>query len=379
MMLRLLADDQHAGVDEMLEMMRDGRLRQRKLLAELGTGKLARGGHLLNHPKTLRVGESLQHPDDRRVIHTLKYINLCRGRQAGEDGMLNEKVGVVAGASRGCGRGIALALGEAGATVYVTGRTIRDGRKPADDAPGTIEDTAEEVTRRGGRGIAIPVDHTDPEQVDELFARVSREQGRLDLLACAVWGGNERYLDPAWKRPFWEQPSLAWQECLNAGPYAFWLAARLAAGIMKARRAGLIVTITEPILENAFEGQSPAMAETFWHLGHYSINRLVLALSRDARAEGIAVIGLMPGFMKTERVEMHLQSLGEAARREHRYDLAETTEYAGRAVVALASDAQALKKTGSLLYVADLAQEYGFTDRGGHRVGNFYRALGLIP
>jgi NAD(P)-dependent dehydrogenase (short-subunit alcohol dehydrogenase family) len=293
--------------------------------------------------------------------------------------LLNDTVAVVAGASRGCGRGIALALGEARAIVYVTGRTVRGGRKPADGAPGTIEDTAEEVTRRGGSGIPVQVDYTEPAQVADLFARVSREHGRLDVLACAVWGGNERYLDPAWTRPFWEQPPHAWRECLDAGPGAFWLAARAAAGIMKERRSGLIVTITEPILEHAFEGQSATMAESFWHLGHYSINRLVVDLSRDARDAGIAVIGLLPGFMKTERVEMHLHSLGEEARRQHRYDLAETTEYAGRAVVALASDPRSLAKTGELVYVADLADEYRFTDVDGQRVGNFYRALGMIP
>src|SRR5580692_11802442 len=100
-------------------------------------------------------------------------------------------VAVVAGASRGCGRGIALALGDAEAIVYVTGRTTRTGPKPVDQAPGTIEDTADEVTRRGGLGIPVTIDHTDPAQVEELFTRVHQERGRLDILACAVWGGNE--------------------------------------------------------------------------------------------------------------------------------------------------------------------------------------------
>jgi NAD(P)-dependent dehydrogenase (short-subunit alcohol dehydrogenase family) len=118
---------------------------------------------------------------------------------------LSGKVAAVAGASRGCGRGIALALGDAGATVYVSGRTTRTGPKPVDGAPGTIEDTADEVTRRGGRGIPVQVDHSNAAQVQELFARVQREHGRLDILACAVWGGNERYADPIWQQPFWNQ------------------------------------------------------------------------------------------------------------------------------------------------------------------------------
>ena len=289
------------------------------------------------------------------------------------------KVASVAGASRGCGRGIALALGEAGATVYVTGRTVRGGPAPRDRAPGTIEDTAEEVTRRGGQGIPLQVDHTDPAQVEDLFARIRAGHGRLDVLACSVWGGNERYLDPLWKQRFWDQPVGVWQECLGAGPYAFWVAAHAAARIMKDQASGLMVAITEPTIELTLEGQGPAMAETFWHVAHYATNRLVRDLARDARAAEIAVIGLLPGFMKTERVEMHLETLGEDVRRQFRYDLAESTEYAGRAVAALSADPHAIRKTGQLLYVADLAEEYGFTDTGGTRVANFYRAMGLIP
>ena len=123
----------------------------------------------------------------------------------------------------------------------------------------------------------------------------------------------------------------------------------------------------------------PPMMEAFSRLAHFSLNGLVRGLSVDARSAGIAVVGLLPGFMKTERVEMHLRSLGEDARQQFRYDLAETTEYAGRAVVALASDPQAIARSGQLLYVADLAEAYGFADVDGTRVGNFYRTLGLIP
>jgi NAD(P)-dependent dehydrogenase (short-subunit alcohol dehydrogenase family) len=235
------------------------------------------------------------------------------------------------------------------------------------------------VTRRGGHGIPLRVDHTDHAQVEDMFARIRAGHGRLDLLACSVWGGNERYLDPLWKRHFWDQPVGVWQECLGAGPYAFWLAAHGAARIMKDQGSGVMVAITEPTIELALEGQGPAMAETFWHIAHYAINRLVRDLAPDAQAAGIAVVGLLPGFMKTERVEMHLQTLGDEARRQFRYDLAESTEYAGRAVAALATDPHVIRKAGQLLYVADLAEEYRFTDTGGARVENFYRAIGLIP
>ena len=145
---------------------------------------------------------------------------------------LKGKIAVVAGASRGCGRGIAVALGEQSATVYVTGRSIRGGPLPIDRISGTIEDTAAEVTRRGGVGIPMHVDHTEVRQNKNLFDRVQSEQGRLDILACAVWGGNERFVDPIWKQPFWNLPGEFWNDFMGAGPQAFWLAAREAARLM---------------------------------------------------------------------------------------------------------------------------------------------------
>lgn len=281
---------------------------------------------------------------------------------------LSGKVAVVAGASRGCGRGVALALGEAGATVYVTGRTTRSGPKPVDQASGTIEDTAEEVTRRGGMGIAVCVDHTDPARVHELFQPIDR----LDILVSAVWGGNERYLDPVWNQPFWKQPADSWVEFLDAGPHAFWLCAHAAAARMALQNSGLIVAITEPVLEQIAD-QLPSMDQTFRDLAHHSTNRLVSALARDAKKKSVAVIGLLPGFMRTERVQMHLPD--EASRKLSRYDLSESPEYSGRAVVALAGDGNVLAKSGGLHYVADLAEEYGFTDVDGQRVGNFYKIV----
>jgi NAD(P)-dependent dehydrogenase (short-subunit alcohol dehydrogenase family) len=284
-------------------------------------------------------------------------------------------VAVVAGASRGCGRGIALALGDAGATVYVTGRTTRSGPKPVDQAPGTIEDTADEVTRRGGLGIPVAIDHTDPAQVEELFARVHQDQGRLDVLACAVWGGNERFTDPVWQQPFWNQPVRVWDECMGAGPQAFWIAAHAASRLMARQGTGLIVAITEPMVElTPFSGN--LQWDLFEHLPHYSLNRLVRVLAYAAHAEGIAIVGLLPGFMKTERVEVHMRD--EDLQKRYRYDLAESTEYAGRAVAALAADPNVLNKAGELIFVADAAKEYGFTDIDGRYIENFYRAAGRI-
>src|SRR5690242_9226425 len=123
---------------------------------------------------------------------------------------LASTIAVVTGASRGAGRGIAVALGDAGATVYVVGRTRRGGAAPVDGAAGTIDDTADEVTRRGGRGIAIAADLTDDDQVAAVFRTVGEAHGRVDVVASAVWGGNERYTTLDWSAPFWEQPLDAW-------------------------------------------------------------------------------------------------------------------------------------------------------------------------
>jgi NAD(P)-dependent dehydrogenase (short-subunit alcohol dehydrogenase family) len=288
---------------------------------------------------------------------------------------LRGKIAVVAGASRGCGRGIALALGEQGATVYVSGRSIRGGPPPIDGISGTIEETAEEVTRRGGVGIPVQVDHADAAQNKVLFDRVRAEHGRLDVLACAVWGGNARFADPIWKQPFWNLPAEFWDEFMGAGPQAFWLAARDAAQLMAQQRSGLIVAISEPMIDpEKLSGN--VQWDLFEHLPHYALNRLVVSLAPEARKAGITLLGLLPGFMKTERVEFHMKD--QALQKLYRYDLAESPEYTGRAIVALASDANLIAKSGQLIFVGDAANEYGFTDIDGRRIKNFYRAVGRL-
>ncbi len=288
---------------------------------------------------------------------------------------LKRKIAVVAGGSRGCGRGVAVSLGEQGATVYVTGRSIRGGPPPTDGISGTIEETAEEVTRRGGVGIPVRVDGTEPGQSKILFDRVQAEQGRLDILVCAVWGGNERFLDPIWKQPFWSLPVEFWNDFMSAGPQAFWIAAREAARLMCEQRSGLIAAISEPIIgPDKLSGN--LQWDLFEHLPHYALNRLVVSLAPDARKVGITLLGLLPGFMKTERVQAHMQN--EALQKLYRYDLAESPEYTGRAVVALASDPNIIAKSGQLIFVGDAAEEYRFTDIDGRHIENFYRATGRL-
>ena len=157
---------------------------------------------------------------------------------------LKDKVVVVTGASRGGGRGIALVLGEEGATVYATGRSIRGGSTRPDLPGTTIEDTAEQVTARGGIGIPVQCDHTQDKQVEALFQRVKQEAGRLDILVNNVWGGYENYDDASFDLPFWKQPLWRWDKMFSAGVRAHFTASRLATPLMISHYQGLIVNTT---------------------------------------------------------------------------------------------------------------------------------------
>jgi NAD(P)-dependent dehydrogenase (short-subunit alcohol dehydrogenase family) len=285
---------------------------------------------------------------------------------------LEGKVAVVAGASRGAGRGIALALGEAGATVYVAARTVRGGPRPADGAPGTIEDTADELTARGGRGIAVRTDCAELADVAALFKRVQEDEGRLDVLANAVWGGADTFQSmedwqESWKHPFWEQPFDQWREMIVAGPIAYFLTSCQAARLMAAAGGGLIVGVTDGIVDGVPPEQY--QGQLMWDLGHHCINRLMLGMAVEGKPQRIAVVTLMPGFMRTERVMMNLKS--EELKKMFRFDLSESVEYIGRAVAALAGDPDVLAKTGKIHFVADLAREYGFTDVDGKVIPRF--------
>ena len=290
------------------------------------------------------------------------------------------KVAVVAGASRGAGRGIALALGDAGAVVYVTGRTTRAGPRPKDQAAGTIEDTAGEVSARGGTGIAVRADYTKEEDVARVFEQVQREHGRVDVLANAVWGMADSASDgqevmSSWGRSFWDTPVSAWDHMMMSGAFAYFAASVYAARMMAKAGKGLIVGLTDGIMAKSDEpAPSPNTlvdygGQLVWDLAHVCINRMLHGMAVEGRKHKIAVVTLMPGFMRTERVVQYLNT--EKLREQMGFDKAESTEYVGRAVAALAGDSHVMKKSGRIHFVADLAQEYGFTDVDGRAVPRF--------
>jgi len=261
---------------------------------------------------------------------------------------LQGKIAVVTGASRGAGRAVALELGVAGATVYITGRSTRDAGS-TENLPGTIEEVAAEVSERGGAGIAVRCDHTVDLEVEALFDRVREEQGRLDLLVNNVWGGYEHYEHGEFSAPFWEQPLRHWDGMFTAGLRAHFVASRLAASIMLPQPQGLIVNT----VAWAFDAY---LGNLFYDVAKAAMVRMAFGMAQELREHNITAVALAPGFMRTERVM--------AAHAKQPFDLRQTESptYLGRAIVALASDGQVMRKSGELLTVGELAKEYGFCD-----------------
>jgi NAD(P)-dependent dehydrogenase (short-subunit alcohol dehydrogenase family) len=232
---------------------------------------------------------------------------------------LQGQVAVVTGASRGAGRAIAVVLGEAGATVYVSGRSTRAG-PTTEGLPGTVEDTAEAVTARGGVGVAVRCDHTDDQQVETLFERVRGEQGRLDLVVNNAWGGYEHHDPAGFRKPFWEQPTRHWDGMFTAGLRAHLVASRCAVPLMLPRGRGLIVCTT------AWD-RDHYLGNLYYDVAKAAVKRLAWGMARELRPHGIAAVALAPGFMRTERV------MAAHAQKPFDLGLTESPEYLGRAVV----------------------------------------------
>lgn len=276
-------------------------------------------------------------------------------------GDLDGAVALVAGATRGAGRAIALELGARGATVYCTGRSTRGNPSPM-RRPETIEESAELVVAAGGRGIAVRVDHTEAAEVAALVERIGAdEDGRLDVLVNDVWGGDAL---TSWDSPFWEH-SL--EDGLHMQRLAVWthlVTAWHAAPLMVARGRGLVVEMTD--------GDSDRYRGTlFYDLAKASTIRLGLGMAADLRPHGVAAVAVTPGFMRSEAVLDHFgvtaESWRDAVEKDEHFAHSETPRFVGRCVAALAADPDAMRWSGRTLASWDLAKEYGIDDVDGTR------------
>ena len=260
---------------------------------------------------------------------------------------LEGQVAVVTGATRGIGKGCALELGAAGATVYVTGRTVEAGQAAL---PGTLAETVAEIDALGGRGVAAACDHRDDDQTAALFERVAREQGRLDVLV------NNAFKIPTELTsglPFWETPASNWDDMIDVGTRSAYVASQHAARLMVPAGRGLIVNVS-----------SSGAREYAWHVaygvGKAALDRITADTAHELREHGVWVVSVWPGLVRTERIAVVADRMPDL-------DMsgAETPRFTGRGVVALATDGHAAEHTGQAVEVNDLAKQYGFRDVDG--------------
>lgn len=288
---------------------------------------------------------------------------------------LTDMVALVAGGTRGAGRGIATELGAAGATVYVTGRSTREGRSDL-DRPETIEDTADLVTARGGQGIAVRCDHSDPAQVRALVDRIRTERdGRLDVLVNDVWGG-EALIE--WK-PLWEHDLDAGLRVLRRAVETHVITSHFALPRLVDRGRGLVVEVTDgdeatnALFPDGYRGGF------FYDLVKKTVIQLAKTQAAELRKHHVSVVALTPGFLRSEEMLEHFgvtqDNWRDATTTDPHFAQSETPAYIGRAVVALAADPDVMRHTGASLATWDLAKEYGFTDVDGTQPdwGGYFR------
>lgn len=267
-------------------------------------------------------------------------------------GSLSGRVAVVTGASRGIGKGIALALADEGATVYVTGRTLTRGSHPL---PGTVGETAAEVERRGGRGIAVQVDHGKDDQVAALFERIEDESGRLDLLVNNAFSLPETLTEP---EPFWEKPLSYW-EMVDVGLRSSYVAAWHAAHIMVPQRSGLIVQTS------GYVGVSYTYGVVFG-LCKAAADRMARDMAIELQPYAVASLSLWMGLAFTERALRNLEAHPEMKEAiVTSPDIGSSPEFPGRVIAALAADPHVLRRSGGTYIAAELAPDYGVTDIDG--------------
>jgi NAD(P)-dependent dehydrogenase (short-subunit alcohol dehydrogenase family) len=277
---------------------------------------------------------------------------------------LHGKVALVAGATRGAGRGIAVELGAAGATVYVTGRTTRD-RQSEYARPETIEETAELVSAAGGEGIAVRVDHLVSDEVRELIERIRAEHGRLDILVNDIWGGEKLF---EWNKPVWGHDLENGLRLLRLGVDTHLITAHHALPLMIERPGGLLVEVTDG---TAAYNADHYRLSPFYDLAKIAVNRMGWAHAKDLAPYGATSISLTPGWLRSE---MMLEAFGvkeenwrDATKTVPHFVISETPHFVGRAVAALAADPDRARWNGQSLSSGGLAQVYGFTDLDGSR------------
>ncbi|MFJ2901621.1 SDR family oxidoreductase [Streptomyces sp. NPDC087212] len=281
---------------------------------------------------------------------------------------LKDKVALVAGATRGAGRGIAVELGAAGATVYVTGRTTRDHRSEY-DRPETIEDTADLVTEAGGHGIAVPTDHLEPDRVAALVERIATEQGRLDVLVNDIWGAEHLF---AWGTPLWEHDLDDGLRLLRLAVETHAVTSHHALPLLLRRPGGLLVEMTDG---TADYNRATYRNSFFYDLAKTAVLRMAFSLGHELGPRGATALALTPGWLRSEMMLDHFgvtePTWRDALDRVPHFAISESPRYVGRAVAALAADPEVARFNGASLSSGGLAQEYGFTDLDGSRPDAF--------
>ncbi|TYB35324.1 SDR family oxidoreductase [Micromonospora sp. AP08] len=277
---------------------------------------------------------------------------------------LTGKIALVAGATRGAGRQIAVQLGAAGATVYATGRSTR-ARRSEMDRPETIEETAELVTAAGGTGIAVAVDHLHPEQVRGLVARIDAEQGRLDVLVNDIWGADPLI---TWEKPVWEQPLDAGFRTLRLAVDTHIITSHFALPLLIRNPGGLVVEIGDGTKEY---NDTEYRLSVFYDLAKVSVNRLAFSQAHELAPHGATAVALTPGWLRSEAMLEHFgvteANWRDGAAKDPHFVMSETPALVGRAVAALAADPDRARWNGKSLDSGGLAQVYGFTDLDGTR------------
>ena len=276
---------------------------------------------------------------------------------------LEGKVALVAGATRGAGRGTAVALGEAGATVYCSGRST-NARRSEYDRPETIEETAALVTAAGGEGIAVAADHLDPGQVEALVARIEADHGRLDLLVNDIWGGEQLF---EWNKPVWEHDLDKGLRILRLAIDTHLITSHVALPLLIRAPGGLVVEMTDGTREyNAANYRVSA----FYDLAKTAVLRLAFAQGKELAEHGCAAVALTPGWMRSEMMLEHYGVTEDNWRdgakvNPHFAAISESPRFVGRAVAALAADSDLGARNGGSFSSGGLAREYGFTDVDG--------------